>query len=269
MFCALCAADNPNDGRFCNKCGAVLQGQRAMGPPGEAFGGSGTPYAGATETSGKAIGSLICGLLFFLFPSAIAAIILGHFSLSDARKAGGRLTGQGIATTGLVLGYMGVAVVPFVLIVAAITIPNLLRAKIAANEASAVGSLRTINMAATIYQTTYSNGFPPGLAAMDGVTLKTPSCDHAGLLDSVLASGQRSGYMFIYVPTTPPNGMQSVLSPEAEKLGCTAPGAASFEVHADPVQRGTTGQRSFYADQSGVIRFNADAPATTDSSPLQ
>ncbi len=144
MFCALCAADNPNDGRFCTKCGAVLQGQRDMPPPGLGFEASAMPYSGPTETSGKAIGSLICGFLFFVFPAAIVAIVLGHLSLSDIRKSGGRLTGHGMATTGLVLGYLGVAFIPFILIVAAIAIPNMLRAKIAAKEASAVGSVRAI-----------------------------------------------------------------------------------------------------------------------------
>ena len=100
----------------------------------------GAAYTGPTETSGKAIGSLICGLLFFFFPVAIVAIILGHISLSEIRRAGGRLTGRGLAIGGLVLGYAGVSFIP-VLIIAAIAIPNLLRAKMAANEASAIGSL--------------------------------------------------------------------------------------------------------------------------------
>ena len=52
--------------------------------------------------------------------------------------------GDGMAIAGLVLGYIGFAAIPFILIIAAIAIPNLLRARMAANEASAVGSLRTI-----------------------------------------------------------------------------------------------------------------------------
>src|ERR1700689_741280 len=97
MLCWLCGADNPNEGRFCGKCGSVLQGQKGMPDPGTAFDGLAQPYTGPTETSGKAIGSLICGILFFLFPTAIVAIVLGHLSLSDIRKAGGRLKGHGLA----------------------------------------------------------------------------------------------------------------------------------------------------------------------------
>jgi Domain of unknown function (DUF4190) len=100
-------------------------------------------------TSGKAIGSLICGIFCFFLPASLIAVILGHLSLSEIRKSAGRLKGQGLATTGLILGYLGIALIPFLLIIAAIA--NLLRSKMAANEASAVGSLRTLNTAAIRY----------------------------------------------------------------------------------------------------------------------
>jgi type IV pilus assembly protein PilA len=282
LFCSLCAADNPNDGRFCVKCGAVLQGQRGMPPPGWGYNVPAAPYVGPTETSGKAIGSLICGLLFFFFPTAVIAIILGHLSLSDIGKAGGRLTGNGLATTGLVLGYMGVAFIPIALIVAAIAIPNLLRAKIAANEASAVGSLRTINTAATIYQAMYSNGFPPGLKSLKGSGNGAATCGNAHLLDrsfrlippvvgdyAEVDVAQKSGYRFTYVPTPSSTGARPVLSPEAALQGCKMAGSTGYEVHADPISSGTTGLRSFYSDQTGVIRFNVEGPATFDSPRLE
>jgi len=282
MFCALCGADNPNDGQFCGKCGSVLQGQRGMPPPGANFEALATPYVGPTQTSGKAIASLVCGIFLFFFPTAIAAIILGHLSHSDIRKARGRLTGHGLATAGLVLGYMGIAVIPVVLILAAIAIPNLLRARMAANEASAVGSLRTIVTAEISYQDEYSNGYAPSLESLDGSGRGDAGCDHAQLLDSslfkkpaspdknvvVLVVPSKNGYMFSYVPTMPSNGEQAPLSTEAAKAGCTMPGAAGFEVHADPIARGTSGQRSFFTDKTGVIRFNIDGPATDDSPPI-
>jgi type IV pilus assembly protein PilA len=269
MFCALCAADNPNDGHFCVKCGAVLQGQRGMPPPGLGLNDSVAPYTGPTESSGKAVASLICGILFFIFPSAIAAIILGHLSISDIRRSGGRLTGHGMATAGLVLGYMGIAVIPVVLIVAAIAIPNLLRARMAANESSAVGSLRTINAAAFSYQATYSNGFPPGLEAMDGSSLEKSSCDHAQLIDPTLASGQKSGYTFTYGWVLPKDAASQTPSPAAAANGCTLVGGISYQVYADPITRGTTGQRGFYTDQTAVVRFAANETATEQSPPLQ
>jgi hypothetical protein len=218
------------------------------------------------KTSGLAIGSLICGLLFFFFPAAIVAIILGHLSLSDIRKSAGRLAGRGIALTGLVLGYSGVLFIPVVLIIAAIAIPNLLRAKMAANEAGAVGSLREISTAAATYSERYSNGFPPSFDAMDGLGMGNPSCEHAQLLDRKLESGRKDGYVFDYV--APVDQRVSFVAPAAAQ-GCRLAGVASFEVHADPVTRGTTGQRSFFTDQTGVIRYEDNGPATQVSAPLE
>jgi type IV pilus assembly protein PilA len=140
-------------------------------------------------------------------------------------------------------------VVAIILIIAAIAIPNLLRSRMAANEASAVGSLRTINTACVTYSTTYpSVGYPASLAAMGPATSATSAS--ADLMDSVLSSGTKSGYTFTFntVAGTPSTG---------------------YSVTADPVSRGTSGQRGFYTDQSGVIRYEASITASSSSSPLQ
>src|SRR5215472_2373676 len=161
MFCVKCGATNPDNGRFCTVCGAPLQPQtgapRANVPhmTVSSLPESAPPYTGRTETSGKAIASLICGILFFIFPAAVAAIILGHLSLAEIGKSAGRLAGRGMAIVGLVLGYAGVLFIPVLLIILAIAIPNLLRAQIAANEASAIGLLRTIASAARMYNSEY------------------------------------------------------------------------------------------------------------------
>jgi len=76
--------------------------------------------------------------LVFIPFSAVAAIILGHLALSEIKKSAGRLKGQGLATAGLILGVCGDRIDPRDLIIAAIAIPNLLRAKMAANEASSL-----------------------------------------------------------------------------------------------------------------------------------
>ena len=257
MICALCAAENPNKGRYCLNCGALLQGQRELPP--QPYETAGAPYTGPPQTSGKAIGSLICGLLFFFFPVAIVAIILGHLSLGEIRRSAGRLKGSGMAVTGLVLGYTGAAVIP-ILIIAAIIIPNLLRAKIAANEASAVASLRAIVTAETTFNDSYATGFSPDLATLGRDGSGEDSCNHAGLIDRVLASGEKNGYRFTYVPLG-----ESVFAEGAKERGCTRPGSRSFELHADPITRGTTGKPSFYTDQRGLIRFNDSGPATANS----
>lgn len=93
-------------------------------------------------------------------------------------------------------------VVAIILIIAAIAIPNLLRSRMAANEASAVGSIRTMNTASVTYNSTYGNGFPPSLSAVGTTGTAAVSCTNAELIDSVLTGGSKSGYNFALVPGT-------------------------------------------------------------------
>jgi Domain of unknown function (DUF4190) len=208
------------------------------------------PYAepGHSETSGKAIGSLVCGLLFFFLPAAIVAVVMGHLSLSDIRKSAGRLGGRGMAIAGLVLGYLGLSFIP-ILIIAAIAIPNLLRAKMAANEVSAVSSLRKINIACVAYATEHKS-FPSALANLG--TGGHPSADASGSVGGDLATGQKSGYLFTYEP----GPMQDAA-------------IISYEVHADPVTPDVSGRWHYFTDQTGIIRSSLQAPANSESPPLQ
>jgi len=137
-------------------------------------------------------------------------------------------------------------VVAIILIIAAIAIPNLLRAKMAANEASAVGSLRTLNTACVSYSTTYGT-FPAALSNLQSAGGGTATSTEADLIDNVLAAGTKSGYVFSY-----------------------SQGASgqSYTINSDPITRGTTGQRSFFTDSSGVIRFNASAAASATDNPI-
>src|SRR6204780_4063819 len=88
-------------------------------------------------------------------------------------------------------------VVAIILIIAAIAIPNLLRARIAANESSAVASVRTLNTAQISYNSAYPTvGFASTLGALAGTSCTPPSSAGACLIDSVLAAGQKNGYSF-------------------------------------------------------------------------
>lgn len=269
MFCTHCGAENPDASQFCSRCGTNLHASSAPSAGTSAPASTAGLYSSApTETSGKAIASLICGILFFFLPAAVAAIILGHLSLAEIRRSAGRLAGEGTAIAGLVLGYIGVAFIPFILIIAAIAIPNLLRARMAANEASAVGSLRTIVTANVTYSSTYANGFAPDLSTLAGAEGESADCHRAQLIDKRLGSGLKSGYQFEYAPRYPSSGESSKVSPEAAAKGCTTPGTSGFTVTAQPLTRGTTGQRSFFIDETGVIRFDPNGTATVDSDPI-
>ena len=137
-------------------------------------------------------------------------------------------------------------VVAIILIIAAIAIPNLLRSRIAANEASAVGSIRTINTSEVTYASTYPT---VGFGLLDALGGAGGSATGAGLLDAVLASGVKSGYAFVVT------------------TGGANP-ATTYAVTGDP-SNSQTGQRHFYSDQSGVIRFNDSQAASATDSPLQ
>ena len=155
-------------------------------------------------------------------------------------------------------------VVAIILIIAAIAIPNLLRSRMAANEASAVGSVRTINTAAITYSSTYGNGFPSDLLEIGGAAGAAASCKSAGLIDSVLGGvtgvNQKSGYSFqmqagTTVVTTVPTG-------------CTAGYSDGYGIVATPINVGTSGQRQFCSDASGVIRFDPTGAAAMYTAPL-
>lgn len=139
-------------------------------------------------------------------------------------------------------------VVAIILIIAAIAIPNLLRSRMAANEASAVGSLRTLNTAAVTYSS-QCGGFPPDLASMGP---PANGCTTADLIDSVLASGNKSGYTFRYAAT------------DADGDG----NMDTYTINADPITPGTTGTRFFFTDQSGVIRVNMTGTASATDPPI-
>lgn len=189
------------------------------------------PYVGTPQTSGKAIGSLICGIIN-VFPLFIVAVILGHLALSDIKKSAGRLGGRGLAIAGLILGYLGVVFIPIILIIAAIAIPNILRARMAANEASAAGSVRTLYQAEVAYSQTHKDS---------GFTCNLSDLSSAGLIDSRLASGERNGYRL---------DLQNC----AAEAG-SGP-ATKIQIVAAPIRLNQTGVRAFCTDEGGMIRVD-------------
>jgi type IV pilus assembly protein PilA len=150
-------------------------------------------------------------------------------------------------------------VVAIILIIAAIAIPNLLKARIAANESAAVGTLRTWVTAAVTYESTYQNGFPPSQAVFTGAAPGT--CNASDLLDNTLtnAGAVKSGYAFTY------NAGTTIGSSNAG-VGCANAGTATFEIDALPLVLNQTGNRSFCTDESGAIHYSTTgAAAGTDT----
>lgn len=235
-FCHICGNELTPGSMTCPRCQtAVAQPPSIGGPP--------IP-TGDAQTSGLAITSLILGIFFFILPAAILGIILGHIARAQIRDSAGRIKGAGLATAGLVLGYSGVVILPVILIIAAIAIPNLLHAKMAANESSAVSALHTLNSAALEYQT-IQNRYPDALENLGPANSGAPTEQRANLIDATLASGTKNGYLFSYRTTN-----------------------SGFTINADPVKAGNTGVRHFFVDETGIIRIERDHPADANSPPL-
>ena len=134
-------------------------------------------------------------------------------------------------------------VVAIILIIAAIAIPNLMRARMAANEASAVQSIKAINAAEITYSSSYPTvGFAPTLTALSGVTPCVPSSATACLIESGLAGGYKSGYNFA-------------------AFGTGGPPAISYYVTAVPVTVNQSGTRSFCSFEDAVIRVQPSGAA--------
>jgi type IV pilus assembly protein PilA len=125
-------------------------------------------------------------------------------------------------------------VVAIIAIVAAIAIPNLLNARKAGNEASAISSLRTLTTVSETYRTRFQS-YATNLSDLQA----------SNYIDNVMGSGLKSGYTFTYTGA-------------ADTWSCTA----------DPVAKGSSGDRFFFVDQTGVIRFSSTGTATASSSAI-
>lgn len=232
MNCPRCGATVTDNSQFCSNCGNVISPAQ-LAPTAVPIPGMPTAQQ---KTSGMAIASLVCGIVN-VFPLSVIAIVLGHISLSQIKKSAGQITGRGLAIAGLVLGYLGIVAIPFILIIAAIAIPNLLRAKIAANEASAVHSVRMVATAERAYAAQHP---------AEGFTCNLADLNSAGLSDSALLSGQKYGYAF---------ALQNCA------VDSTGAPVTRFQVTAIPVSLNSTGTKAFCSDESGALRLDSHGSA--------
>ena len=144
-------------------------------------------------------------------------------------------------------------VVAVILIIASIAIPNMMRAKMAANQSAAVGDLRTIASAEANFSSTYNDGYTLTLVQLGG-PIGSNTCANANMIDNVLGGSdpsQKSGYTFTFTAS----GVAQLVA--GIPAACGASGDTGFEVSAVPITVNTTGTASYCIDDGGAVRVDS------------
>ena len=236
-------ADNPN----CKACGAAMT-QHSYSLP------LATPVSNVnynqwnepeSPKSGLSIFALVLGIFNFctlglLGVGAVVGSIIGWVAMNRAKREPWLYGGHGLAIAGFVMSIVSLVSIVPIAIIAAIAIPNLLASRRAANEGSAIYSLRQISAAEATYQANFGK-----YATLDELAAQN-------LIDTRLATGTKNGYNFAVELTT-----------DDENLG-------GFAVTGVPITYRSTGNRSFYVDETQVIRAadSSGGPPTKYDQPL-
>lgn len=243
--CQACGFVGWSDSGRCKSCGSALfQGTADVAQGSRPLGGSHNPPPQG-QKKGLAIFSLVLGIIGFatfgvLGVGAITGIILAVVAMGKVKREPWRYGGHGLAVAGLVLNITSLATAVPVGIIAAIAIPNLLASRMAANEGSALKTLRVVSSAESTYQSVFQKfGTLEELAS-------------EGLIDPSLADREKHGYKFTLEITKNEDNLEG------------------FQLVAVPITYKSSGRRSFFVDESLVIRAadNQGGPSTAADSPL-
>lgn len=245
--CVECGFVSWADGPNCKACGASLSRQSHNLP-------LQTPVSNAhhdqwdeseSPKNGLAIFALVLGIINFLTLGivgigAITGSVIGWIAMKRAQREPARYGGHGISLAGFILSIVSLVSFVPIGVIAAIAIPNLLAARRAANEGSAIYSMRTISNAEAMYQANFGK-----YATLDELAAQN-------LIDKKLATGTKNGYHFAIELTT-----------GEDNLG-------GYAVTGVPETYRSTGNRSFYVDETLVVRAadNYGGPASKMDQPL-
>lgn len=138
-------------------------------------------------------------------------------------------------------------VIAIIALIAAFAIPNLLRSRMSANEAAATGSIRTISTGEIAYQTAGVEATTNGIGKYGSLTSLGVAA--APFIDPNLGSGIKQGYLFEATPVLVANAVPK------------------YTATATPGSPGKTGIRTFFVDESGVVRFDSAGGVPSSTSP--
>jgi type IV pilus assembly protein PilA len=245
--CVECGFVSWADGPNCKACGASLTQDSHNLPLASPV--SNAHYnqwdESASPKNGLSIFALVLGIINFstlgiIGIGAIIGSIVGWVAMKRAKREPWLYGGHGMALAGFILSIVSFFSLVPIGVIAAIAIPNLLAARRAANEGSAIFSLRQISSA----EATYQNNF--GKYA----TLNELAAQN--LIDTKLATGTKNGYQFAIELTTNEDNLEG------------------FAVTGVPLTYHSTGNRSFYVDETQIVRAadNYGGPATKVDQPL-
>jgi hypothetical protein len=208
------------------------------------------------ERKGLAVTSLVVGILSFLTLGclgigAVAGLALGIVALVKASKSPQEYGGKGLAWGGIITSGLGLLMLVPAVIIAAIAIPSLLRARISANESSTIGDIRSVISAQAAYQMSnggYYEGRLDCLAKPSECLPEYPSTSPT-FIDPAIASLQpKSGY----------RRSLHTASPGAVPSSSSRSSVEAYAYIAVPITPGQTGIRGFCGDASGILCSTAD-----------
>lgn len=235
--CPQCGFVGWADAESCKKCGAEIAPQ----PDYDSYESAASetvyyaPPPGGFQPDlkqGLAVTAMVVGILNFLFLgifgiTTIAGIVISAIAMKKIKRYPHLYGGHSFALTGLIMNIVSLVFLIPVLIIVSIAVPNLYASRRAANEGSAINSLRKIHAAESTYQATAGRGDFGNIEDLHG----------QNLIAAELASGMRHGYRF-----------------KVEVVKDTGEGLPGFIAVAVPIDYGSTGKRSFFVDETGVIR---------------
>jgi type IV pilus assembly protein PilA len=245
--CPECGFVGWSDAGNCKSCGASLV-ERHYPQASPVHATEYSPWSEPNEgvKKGLAIFALVLGIIsFFTFGllgvGAVTGIIVAAVAMGRVTREPSRYGGRGMAIAGLVLSITSLVSTVPIGIIAAIAIPNLLASRRAANESSAINSLRRISSAEVTYQSIYQK-----YGSLDDLASEQ-------LIDPTLASGVKNGYRFSLELTA-----SEYSNPEG------------FKVKSVPLNYQSSGRRSFFIDETSVIRAsdNHGGPSSEFDPPL-